>query len=82
MAVTGAIMKKNATSNTSPAPTAASVSAQGQGMSVREDSRTSTPIKMAMKRASVMPMALNNTERNSLESRSPRALKAAEIMGP
>ena len=35
MAVTGAIMKKNATSKTSPAPMAASVSAQGQEMTIR-----------------------------------------------
>jgi hypothetical protein len=49
-------------------------------MTMSEVSRTSTPIKMAMKRASVMPMALNNTERKSFERRSPRALKAAEIM--
>ena len=40
------------------------------------------PTNMATNRASVMPMALNSTERNSFERRSPRALKAAEIMGP
>src|SRR5687767_7756286 len=81
MAVTGAIMKKNATSSTSPAPMAASVSAQGQEMTMREVSSISTPIRMAINRASVIPMAFNNTERKSGDRRSPRARKAAEIMG-
>jgi hypothetical protein len=50
-------------------------------MTMSEVSRISTPIKMAMKRTRVIPMALNRTERKSRDRRSLKALKAADIIG-